>query len=984
MWQVSTDDGLKTESVYHLNFDNEGRAWLGTYGGLMSYEGIEVVSHASSDLATHTATNLQFGKDGDLFYTNFVNNLYRYNAQEDSSHFIRNNPMVSETTYGDYYLTEDNEIWYAGDTRIFHGRIENDSIFTADTIQGMGKRSSILLDENEDPWIILHKQDRRNNYELTALNLRSKTGKDFEIDSTDYFLFAALRNGVLWYVKGKASNIHLLDLETGESKPFLDQEIEIIRLVNIWFCQGKVLIGTSNGLFIADQEGHLLKGFKQPLFEGNMISSAVEDREGNIWIGTIEDGTWILPNSRIVDFLKPSSTESSFIVKTIAYRDHEWLAATDDNQIIHLGKHLEVKKRFTTKQREKITSLTLDKDSNLIIGGYDGAEALDLKNGRVPKAYANISEFPNGVRDLSMGPDNTLMAGTWASCVIYHPKTDVLHNMGFSAFMNTSAYSSAYRIIAGSDVRRVFYDDVYENIWLSKPSGPVVLKKGQEEQLELLDENGEKEKCVINSYATGRDGHIWMGSPGKGLYQVKDRQIVRRIRVQNGLMTNVIMDLVRYKNELWLCTFEGLQMLNLDNYEVYSFKEHQGIGELPYSSISVNEDYVLASHKKVCLLFNKKEVSKVQVAPPIFLKKVSINGRDTLIEEAYELNYDQQNIQISFATVHYSSAKAYDFEYRIVEQGEEWQMVPGESGRVDLNGLRDGTYTFQVRAINSAGLRSDGFRQMVFTIHPAFWQTLNFQISIVLLFGLVISLIAWVRIRTLKRQSRLYEKNARIESEKQQLENKFKQAQLAALKAQLNPHFIFNALNSIQEFILLNERVQANKYLGKFADLMRFTLDNSNKRSISLKDEVRILEIYLELEGLRFEDEFSYAIEGTGQAELKGVEIPAMLIQPYVENALKHGLLHKKKNRRVRIAFELKEELLMVCIEDNGIGRKNSEKINAMRKKKHNSFAMGANAQRLELLNKGKQQSIAVRITDLYDTNQEPVGTRVDLSIPIH
>jgi len=984
MWQVSTDDGLMTETVYHLNFDHEGRAWLGTYGGLMSYEGIEVLSHAGSNLSTHTATNLQFGKGGDLFYSNFINSLYRYNANEDSSHFIKNNPMVSETIYGDYYITEDNEIWLSGAGYIFHGRIEGDSTIITDTIKGFSKRSNILEDENKDPWIIGFYSRSEDSYNLTALNLKSKLEKNFVIAPTDYFMFGAIRNNCLWYVKDSSKNIYVLDLETGESRPFLDEEVNLIRLINISFCQGKVLIGSSNGLFIADQQGKLLKDFRQPLFEGNMISVAKEDREGNIWIGTIEDGTWILPNSRIVDFLKPNSSESSFIVSTIAYRDHEWLAATDDNQIIHLGKHLEVKQRFTTSQREKVTSMIFDKDSNLLIGGYDGVEVLNLKKREQIKGYADVSELPKGVRHQAMGPGNTLVVATWGECIIYDPRTDFSYGTGLDAFQSISPYSDAYDVIGGSDIRKVFYDETHNNIWLSRSSGPVVLKRGELNRLELLDENGEKEQCVINSYASGRDGHIWMGSPGKGLFQVKDHQIVKRVKVQNGLKTNVILNIVRYKNELWLSTFKGLQMLDLDNHEVHSFNEHQGIGELPYNSIAVNEDYVLASHKKVCLLFNKKEVSKVQVAPPIFLKKVSINSRDTLIQDVYELNYDQQNIQISFATVHYSSAKAYDFEYRIVEQGEEWQMVPGESGRVDLNGLRDGTYTFQVRALNSAGLRSEAFRQLVFTIHPAFWQTLNFQISIVLLFGLVISLIAWVRIRTLKRQSRLHAKNARIESEKQQLENKFKQAQLAALKAQLNPHFIFNALNSIQEFILLNERVQANKYLGKFADLMRFTLENSNKRSISLKDEVRILQIYLELEGLRFEDEFSYAIDGADQVALQGVEIPAMLIQPYVENALKHGLLHKKKNRRVCIVFELKEDLLIVSIEDNGIGRKNSEKINAMRKKKHNSFAMGANAQRLELLNKGKQQTIAVQIIDLYDTNQEPAGTRVHLSIPIH
>lgn len=251
--------------------------------------------------------------------------------------------------------------------------------------------------------------------------------------------------------------------------------------------------------------------------------------------------------------------------------------------------------------------------------------------------------------------------------------------------------------------------------------------------------------------------------------------------------------------------------------------------------------------------------------------------------------------------------------------------------------------------------------------------------------GLALSLLAMFFIyqQQLKKRAELAEVKL-IESEsKLQLERKLNDAEMKALKAQMNPHFLFNAFNSIQEFIILNNRELASDYLGKFADLMRLYLDHSREKSISLENEINATSLYLELEKIRFEDTLTYSIEVAKNIDTSSLKIPPMLIQPFIENSLKHGLLHKKDKRQLKLKFELEKETIICSVEDNGIGRKASAALNEKRLKKHQSFATSATQNRIELLNIGRTKDISLQIIDLTDEAGNALGTKVEIRIPL-
>jgi LytS/YehU family sensor histidine kinase len=202
---------------------------------------------------------------------------------------------------------------------------------------------------------------------------------------------------------------------------------------------------------------------------------------------------------------------------------------------------------------------------------------------------------------------------------------------------------------------------------------------------------------------------------------------------------------------------------------------------------------------------------------------------------------------------------------------------------------------------------------------------------------------------------------------------------------QMNPHFIFNTMSAIQQFINLNDKKAANRYLAKFAELMRRILNNSNHSIITLKEELESLDLYLQLEALRFNYRFRYNIIVSPDIDKDKFVIPSMLIQPYVENAILHGLsgLNKEKKGQLTIDIQLYNECIKCVITDNGIGRKKAQEIKHNRTIKHESQAMKNINERINLLNSRTDKEYSVKIIDLYDKNYQAIGTKVEIVIPI-
>lgn len=214
--------------------------------------------------------------------------------------------------------------------------------------------------------------------------------------------------------------------------------------------------------------------------------------------------------------------------------------------------------------------------------------------------------------------------------------------------------------------------------------------------------------------------------------------------------------------------------------------------------------------------------------------------------------------------------------------------------------------------------------------------------------------------------------------------HKMAEMEMQALRAQMNPHFIFNCLNSINRYIVKSDQATASLYLTRFAKLIRLILDNSRNKNVVLSNELEALCLYIEMEALRFDMKFSYQIEVDENVQADSIEIPPLIIQPYVENAIWHGLLHKPENGNLYIGISMpKPHLLRCIIEDNGIGREKAAALKSQSATTKKSLGMELTESRLMLLNQYAQIRSSVQIEDLKNELNHAAGTRVVLQIPI-
>jgi LytS/YehU family sensor histidine kinase len=308
----------------------------------------------------------------------------------------------------------------------------------------------------------------------------------------------------------------------------------------------------------------------------------------------------------------------------------------------------------------------------------------------------------------------------------------------------------------------------------------------------------------------------------------------------------------------------------------------------------------------------------------------------------------------------------YSYQYRFLGSSNEWQTT--SKTFVEFRALSAGHYTFEVAVLDKQGKRSKEIATLSFVITPPFYLTWWFGAFV---FALAIGYYLIKRRFELRRK--IYERE-------QELNMKIIELEQQALKAQMNPHFIFNCLASIQHFINKDDPDSANRYLSNFSKLIRKTLDLSGEQYITLEKEISYLRNYVQMEKMRFLDKFQYRIDVDPFIVLNAVFIPPMLIQPLVENAIKHGLRYKEKNDGVlRISFTLSGNDLLCIVDDNGIGIKRSNELKVIMNIDHISKGTRLTDSRIQALNMTGGKKIKMDIHDKYDAKGNATGTRVTL-----
>jgi two-component sensor histidine kinase len=343
------------------------------------------------------------------------------------------------------------------------------------------------------------------------------------------------------------------------------------------------------------------------------------------------------------------------------------------------------------------------------------------------------------------------------------------------------------------------------------------------------------------------------------------------------------------------------------------------------------------------------------------------------------LSHNQNFLQFEFAALLFNNTNQLQYLCKLDGADNDWVYL-GQTNTTTYSGLKPGQYTFRVKAANNDGQWGDE-SVIIINIKKPLYARWWFILTAVALISLL--MYWWSRQRVLQAK-----KEEKLKARYQQ---QIAETELKALRAQMNPHFIFNSLNSIQKYILKNEHFEASQYLTKFSRLIRLILDHSNQNTVLLSSELEMLKLYTEMESLRFENKFDYSINIDPAISADTVEIPSMLIQPFVENAIWHGLLHlpadkdgNEQKGKLSIRFsKTAGNYIDVEIEDNGIGRKKAAELKSKQVLRKKSYGMQITEKRIAAINQVQGINAAASITDKEDKYGNATGTLVKLTIPL-
>jgi hypothetical protein len=373
----------------------------------------------------------------------------------------------------------------------------------------------------------------------------------------------------------------------------------------------------------------------------------------------------------------------------------------------------------------------------------------------------------------------------------------------------------------------------------------------------------------------------------------------------------------------------------------------------------------------IVLSINSIEHDSISLSPfKIVLSQILMFDALLPVNDTIQLLHNQNHLKFVFGNL--TQNKSEKLQFRYVLEGLEKNWTYTDNNYAQFHFLPPGNYTLKAQSINKEGNLSENMLTLFIKIDKPLWQKTWFltTLSLILIFFIITSFYLytiWIKRKAAK---------------KSEADKRLAELEMNALRSQMNPHFIFNTLSSIQNFILNKDEKEANKYLSKFAKLMRSIVQNSDKSFINLQEEIHTLELYLHLEQLRFPNKFDYRFEISEKVSLSDDIIPPMILQPFIENSIRHGIAHLKDRKGlILIQIDRYDYFLKCIVFDNGIGRKQSSLINQQKHSTHQSKGMHITKERLQLLNQLYKEIVSLEIIDLYEAHQA-VGTEIHILIP--
>lgn len=932
----TTRDGLPSNSIYKSVLDRNGYLWIATENGLARFDGRSFKIYTTvQGLPDNEITDLFIDSSHTLWVMPFRISVAYYNVRKDRFVTEDEDPELSRIEQGN--VPRGTTLEYGGvafcnsEKNFFiykNGKVTAYKNFLAGVYTARPDR----VIEYRPGYYMLVSSDSVRNYH----DGRLVAAHPFHelLSYTEYF------NRGLYVLYNNQLKKFRVTAE-GFVVPVAQKEFPFT--VRILCRSGKDLAITSvNGSTYPVDTATL--ELKDPLLYKIPVRNVLEDRNGSLWISSSDRGLIKIQQKRISSFTAAPEMLQPFTSLLVSGR--HIIAGNISGEVLKYDRVYEVKRASlsTEKNTDGIVRNLVDLNDRIYVACQTGSFIIDKKNFSI--SYSTSYGRNRSTKAALLLNDSILLLGNHSNAFKYNLRTGQL---------------------ADSIVKRVTTLGAGKNkaVYIGSNEG---LYRWDKDSLYSF---GKKYKALsyrVSTISTTPDGLLWVGLGTDSLLVLQHDELLAAIPLGNTIPGNVCKSLYSDKTgEIWLGTNKGLNKIQYNNipgsfsYSNTFFSTADGLIGQQVNDITSDHDTIYAATDAgISYLPANLHLPIADIAT--FITNVSINGRDTLVQAAYELPYDRNDISIDFSGVDLTGYYPL-FEYSI--NGSNWQQTDKNS--IDLR-LSPGRTILQIRALKRDGSPSSVIASTDIYIKTPFWKNSLF-------WTLIGGVIFLVSLFILQNRNRQRQKKA---VEKVITEKKLSELEMQALKAQINPHFVFNCLNSIKGFIYDKDFKQADKYLDKFAELLRSTLDNSSSSIISLQDEIKYLDNYLQMEKLRFDEKFDYTVTVEPGLPLQQLYVPAMLLQPYVENAVRHGIRHLVDTKgQIDIRIHREAPWLVCMIEDNGVGREKATQVRNEMHTEYQSRGMQLSKRRSELY------TIEQDIVDKKDEKGNAAGTLIILRIPL-
>ena len=914
------EQGLAGNRVYKILQDYDNFIWIATDKGISKFDGSTFKNfNISNGLPSNDIWQIVLTKDNKLWYLTRSNKIG----------YIKNDSIYNFSAQKDEFLYP--TIFCSDSKQIFLKSYSNNYKLVDNKWEIIPSPSRlttndflILSHPKNHVFFWIKRKNEKKRYFLADSLLQHKTEKI--LSYKDLITKGQINDSLL--ALSSQNGIHFINLNNSTVHNIIRPEIFKKNIFKrIIATDNSIQISTENFWARLDEQYNLTDIKEFP--ESFQLTTIIKDRQGNFWGTTYAKGIYFFPKNA----LSYKSYLTNEPVQFLKLYNNNLFAGIINKGIYRYNVNTDQFESFFEDTDYFFDLLYRDDDNFVILANKT---SFIKKEGVLGKYY----RIGKGILHLK---DNLYAFRERDQITIF----------------NSDNFKSikSYPIEGVNDF--IQYNDL---LTCGTPVGLFQIQNDSIKQIEIDKKISPVPVLTLNKVAD----HLIIGTDGFGAFIWNGKDKAKLIKDTKGLIINNVFA----KNDsIWLATQKGVFNYYFDNKKLHLNKilqKYDGIISNHVNNVVAFNNKVFTSNFSGVSSVNKNTIKELPIQK-IYFKSVKYDRKD--IHDYDKIKYKKNNnLLFNFGLINFAGQINNRYYYQLLPIHEKWLKV--DSKNINFNNLKPDTYTFKVKTISPYGQKAE--KSFHFTITPLWWQTGWAYFLIILLFtSIIFSLAYWTRRKALQKQK------TRLLAQKQMAE-----FELHALRSQMNPHFVFNSLNAIQYYINDENYDQSEAYLVKFSRLIRMIFEFSRKKDITLRQEIDLLKSYLNLEKMRFVDHLNYCIEIDPKINIDKTTIPTLLLQPIVENAVNHGIFHKKGGGTICVKFNfIDDNTYEVLTQDDGVGVKRSTEINRKSLKKHQSRSTQILKDRIKLLNMSGKWEITYEMIDQTDNKQTLYNTIVKLKI---